>query len=175
MKLLIKMEKRPSKDEYYLEIAKTISQRSPCIRRKYGAVIVKNDTIVSTGYNGPARKVINCFEVGCIKDLKNLPHGTAYEDCPAVHAEENAIINAARNGSSVFGGTLYIAGVDKKGKLVEALPCDRCKRVLINAGIEKVIIRKEDGGINYINTQNWVEEDTKTYLEKLERAKKRNC
>jgi dCMP deaminase len=165
------MEKRPPKDEYYLEIAKAVAQRSPCIRRKYGAVIVKNDAIVSTGYNGPARGVINCFEVGCIKDLRNLPHGMAYEDCPGVHAEENAVVNAARNGSNILGGNLYIAGVDKEGKLVEAIPCLRCRRILINAGIERVVIRKEDGGIKYINTQEWVSEDTKTYLEKLKRIK----
>ena len=165
------MEKRPPKDEYYLEIAKAVAQRSPCIRRKYGAVIVKNDAIVSTGYNGPARKVINCFEVGCIKDLQNLPHGMAYEDCPAVHAEENAVVNAARNGSNILGGTLYIAGVDKEGKLVEATPCLRCRRILINAGIEKVVIKKENGGIKYINVQDWIGEDTKTYLEKLKRIK----
>jgi dCMP deaminase len=165
------MEKRPPKDEYYLEIAKAVAQRSPCIRRKYGAVIVKNDAIVSTGYNGPARKVINCFEVGCIKDLQNLPHGMAYEDCPAVHAEENAVVNAARNGSNILGGTLYIAGVDKEGKLVEAIPCLRCRRILINAGIEKVVIKKENGGIKYINVQDWIGEDTKTYLEKLKRIK----
>jgi dCMP deaminase len=166
------MEKRPPKDEYYLEIAKAVAQRSPCIRRKYGAVIVKNDAIVSTGYNGPARGVINCFEVGCIKDLQNLPHGMAYEDCPGVHAEENAVVNAARNGSNVLGGILYIAGIDREGKLVEATPCLRCRRILINAGIEKVVIRKEDGGIKYINVQNWVSEDTKTYLEKLEKVRK---
>jgi dCMP deaminase len=166
------MEKRPPKDEYYLEIAKAVAQRSPCIRRKYGAVIVKNDAIVSTGYNGPARGVINCFEAGCIKDLQNLPHGMAYEDCPAVHAEENAVVNSARNGSSVLGGILYIAGIDREGKLVEAIPCLRCRRILINAGIEKVVIRKEDGGIKPINTKDWVSEDTKTYLEKIERVKK---
>jgi dCMP deaminase len=165
---------RPPKDEYYLEIAKAVAQRSPCLRRKYGAIIVKNDTLVSTGYNGPARGVVNCLDVGCIKALKNLPHGMAYEDCPAVHAEENAIVNAARNGSNVFGGTLYIVGIDEEGKLVEAIPCPRCKRILINAGIEKVIFRKEDGGIKYINTQDWVSEDTKTYLEKLEKAKRTN-
>jgi dCMP deaminase len=163
---------RPPKDEYYLEIAKAVAQRSPCIRRRYGAVIVKNDAIVSTGYNGPARGVINCFEVGCIKDLQNLPHGMAYEDCPGIHAEENAVVNAARNGSNILDGTLYIAGVDKEGKLVEAIPCLRCRRILINAGIEKVVIRKEDGGIKYINTQDWISEDTKTYLEKLEKIKK---
>ena len=170
---MTKIEKmRPTKEEYYLEIAKSVAQRSPCIRRKYGAVIVKNDAIISTGYNGPARGVINCFEVGCIKDLKNLPHGSAYEDCPGVHAEENAVVNAARNGSNVLGGTLYIAGIDKEGNLVEAIPCSRCKRILINAGIEKVVIRKENGEIKYIFTQDWVGEDTRNYLEKLERVKK---
>jgi dCMP deaminase len=163
---------RPPKDEYYLEIAKTIALRSPCSLRKYGAIIVKNDAIVSTGYNGSARGVINCLDVGCIKEILNLPKGRGYEDCPAVHAEENAVVNAARNGTSVLGGTLYIAGVDKEGKLTEAMPCLRCRRILINAGIERVVIRKEDGGIKYINTQEWIGEDTKTYLEKLEKVKK---
>jgi len=165
------MEKRISKDEYYLEIAKNVSLRSPCLRRKYGAIIVKNDTIVSTGYNGPARGVINCFEVGCIKEKLNLPHGRDYGDCPAVHAEENSVINAARNGTSVLGGTLYLAGLDPKGNLVEAMPCDRCKRVIINAGIEKVVIRKANGGIKYIKVQGWVSEDTEKYLKKLEEAR----
>jgi dCMP deaminase len=166
------MEKRPSKEEYYLEIAKTVAQRSPCIRRKYGSVIIKNDAIISTGYNGPARGVINCFEVGCIKEIKNLPHGMAYEDCPAVHAEENAVVNAARNGSNVLGGTLFISGIDEDGKLVEAMPCTRCKRILINAGIERVVIRTEDGGIKYLNTQEWINEDTKNYLKKLKEERK---
>jgi dCMP deaminase len=166
------MEKRPSKDEYYLEIAKTIALRSPCSLRRYGAIIVKNDAIVSTGYNGSARGVINCLDVGCIKEILNLPKGRGYEDCIGVHAEENCVVNAARNGTSILGGVLYISGIDRKGKLVEAMPCSRCKRILINAGIERVVIRKEDGGIKYINTQDWVSEDTKTYLEKLERVKK---
>lgn len=164
---------RPSKDEYYLEIAKSIALRSPCSRRKYGAIVVKNDTIVSTGYNGSARGVVNCVDVGCIKDELDAPHGEAYEDCPAVHAEENAVINAARNGNSVLGGVLYISGVDKDGKLVEADPCYRCKRVLINAGIERVIIRKADGGIKSVNVSEWVSEDTKSYLEKLEKVKEK--
>jgi dCMP deaminase len=163
---------RPSKDEYYLEIARAIAQRSPCIRRKYGAVVVKNDAIVSTGYNGPARKVINCLEVGCIKEIKNLPHGMAYEDCPAVHAEENAVVNAARNGGNVLGGILYISGIDQEGKLVDAIPCFRCKRILINAGVERVVIRKENGEIKYLDIQDWVKEDTKSYLEKLKKLKK---
>jgi len=88
---------RISKVEYYLEIAKVVSLRSPCLRRKFGAIIVVNDAIVSTGYNGPARGVNNC-ELGCLKDKVDAPHYGGYEWCPAVHAEENAIVNAARNG-----------------------------------------------------------------------------
>jgi len=166
------MKERLSKDEYYLEIAKAVAQRSPCLRRKYGAVIVKNDAIISTGYNGPARGVINCFDIGCIKEIKNLPHGMAYEDCPAVHAEENAVINAARNGTNTLGGLLYISGIDKEGKLVEAIPCFRCKRTLINAGIEKVVMRKANGEIKHLNPQEWISEDTKIYLEKLRKLEK---
>jgi len=167
------MEKRPTKDEYYLEIAKAVALRSTCLRRKYGAIVVKKDTIVSTGYNGPARGVINCLDVGCIKEKLNLPHGAFYEDCTAVHAEENAIVNAARTGASVLGGVLYIAGVDKDGKLVEALPCNRCKRILINAGIERVVIRKPDGSIKYIQVSEWVSEDTNSYLKKFKEAKRK--
>lgn len=166
------MEKRPAKDEYYLEIAKTVALRSTCLRRKYGAIVVKNDAIVATGYNGPARGVVNCLDVGCIKEILNLPHGRSYEDCPAVHAEENCITNASRNGTSVLGGILYISGIDNKGNLVEAEPCFRCKRILINAGIGKVVIRKANGGREYINVQDWVSEDTKNYLEKIERIRK---
>jgi dCMP deaminase len=105
--------------------------------------------------------------------LLNLPKGRGYEDCPAVHAEENAVVNAARNGTSVLGGTLYIAGVDKEGKLVEAMPCLRCRRILINAGIERVVIRKEDGGIKYINTQEWIKRRHKNLFRKVGENKKR--
>lgn len=166
------MEKRPSKDEYYLEIAKSIALRSPCSLRRYGAIIIRNDAIISTGYNGSARGVINCLDVGCIKEELNLPKGRGYEDCLAVHAEENAVINAARSGTNVLGGILYISGIDKNGNLVEADPCYRCKRILINAGIEKVVIRRADGGIKHINVSEWISEDTKNYLEKLEKIKK---
>ncbi|MFH7880695.1 MAG: dCMP deaminase family protein [Candidatus Aenigmatarchaeota archaeon] len=162
---------RPSKDEYYLEIAKAVSKRSTCLRRKYGSVVVVNDCIVSTGYNGTARGVINCLEVGCIKDILNLPHGTGYDYCPAVHAEENAIVNAARNGNKVAGGTLYIYGEDAKtGEVVEALPCNRCKRILINAGIEKVVIKTKDG-YRIIETKEWVKEDSENYVKMIEKVK----
>lgn len=165
---------RLPKKNYYLEIAKSVSKRSPCVRRQYGAVIVKNDTIVSTGYNGSARGVINCFEVGCVKEILNLPHGKAYEDCPAVHAEENAIINAARHGAHILGGILYISGQNGQGNLVEAIPCDRCKRAIINAGIEKVICLTKEGKEKEILVKDWIEEDTAKYLEKIKKAKNEN-
>ena len=163
---------RPKKEIYYLEIAKSVSLRSPCIRRKYGAIIVKDDVIVSAGYNGTARGVVNCFEVGCLKDVLNLPHNKSYEECPAVHAEENAIINAARSGNSVLGGTLFIAGFDKEGNLAEAIPCDRCKRAIINAGIEKVVILKSNGEAKKIDVRNWVTADSNKYLKNLKSALK---
>lgn len=163
----MKIDTRPSKDEYYLEIARAVSLRSPCIRRKFGAIIVREDTIVSAGYNGPARGVVNCLEVGCIKDELNLPHYSGYELCPAVHAEENCVVNAARHGASVLGGTLYLYGTNPDGSIAEARPCDRCKRILINAGIQRVVIKKQDGKIEKIDVSDWVREDTELYKKRL--------
>ncbi len=163
--------KRIPKDLYYLNIAKSVSQRSGCLRRKFGAIIVVNDAIVSTGYNGPARGVVNCEEVGCLKNMVNAPHWGAYDYCPAVHAEENAVINAARNGTSVLGGTLYIYGETADGKPTPSHPCDRCKRVLINAGIERVVTDDENGNLLYYDVKEWVKEDTENYKKRLEEAK----
>jgi len=164
---------RISKEEYYLEIAKAVALRSPCLRRKYGAIIVKNDAIVSTGYNGPARGSTNCEEVGCIKEILNLPHYSGYDYCPAVHAEENAVINAARNGNSVIDGTLYLYGIDvKTNKPVAGMPCPRCKRVLINAGIKEVVTIDESGNITKYDVRNWIEEDKDNYLKIVEMSKK---
>jgi len=156
---------RPSKDEYYLEIAKVVAKRSPCLRRHYGAIIIKDDAIVSTGYNGPARGSVNCFEIGCIKDLLNLPHYAGYDYCPAVHAEENCVSNAARNGTSVFGGVMYLYGIDAKtNKPIEGMPCPRCKRLIINAGIKEVVTLDKDGNIRHYSTKDWIEEDKQTYI-----------
>ncbi len=163
---------RPSKDRYYLNIAKVVGQRSTCLRRKFGAVIVVDDAIVSTGYNGPARGVVNCEEVGCAKDLANIPSYQGYDICPAVHAEENAVINAARIGTKVLGGTLYIVGQSPDGKPVPSHPCDRCKRVLINAGIEKVVTEDENGNIIVFNVRDWVKYDTEKYKKLVEDLKK---
>jgi len=159
---------RIEKEKYYLNIAKSVALRSPCLRRKYGAIIVKNDSIVSTGYNGPARGSTNCEEVGCIKDKLNLPHYSAYDYCPAVHAEENSIINAARNGVSVLGGTLYLYGIDvKTGKTVEGMPCPRCKRVLVNAGIKYVITTDDNWRIIRYKVEDWAIEDKSKYINLL--------
>jgi dCMP deaminase len=163
---------RISKDEYYLEIAKSVSKRSTCLRKRYGAIIVKNDAIVSTGYNGTARGVINCYEIGCIKDVLNLPHGSNYDLCPAVHAEENAVVNAARNGANTLDGILYIYGEDvKTNSIVEAAPCNRCKRIIINAGIKEVVIKTESG-IKRLEVKDWIKDDTENYVKTFENAKK---
>lgn len=155
---------RPDKPYYYLGIAKAVSKRSPCLRRKFGAVIVVDDSIVSTGYNGPARGVVNCEEVGCIKDIKGIPHYEGYDVCPAVHAEENAVINAARTGAKILDGDLYIYGETPEGKPTPSHPCDRCKRVLINAGINDVVTMNTEGDIVVYEVKKWVDEDTKKYL-----------
>ena len=165
---------RLSKDEYYLNIAKAVSARSPCIRRQFGAIIVKNDAVISTGYNGPARGVVNCMDVGCIKNELDLPPYTGYDYCPGVHAEENALLNAARHGSSVLDGTLYLYGQRFNGdSLTEGRPCDRCKRAIINAGIKKVVTKSVDGVIHKYKVSEWVKEDTENYLKKLEKAKEK--
>lgn len=128
---------RISKTEYYLEIAKTVAKRSTCIRRQYGAVLVKNDEIISTGYNGSPRGKDNCCDLKeCWRESNNIPHGEQYEKCVSVHAEQNAIISASRN--EMIGSTLYLAGFEN-GKLITATPCTICERMIINAGIRKII------------------------------------
>ncbi|MDI6825665.1 MAG: dCMP deaminase family protein [Candidatus Aenigmarchaeota archaeon] len=167
------INQRISKDEYYLQIARTVAQRSPCIRRQFGAIIVKDDVIVSTGYNGPARGVINCTEIGCLKDEMNLPHYSGYEHCPAVHSEENCILNAARHGANVLNGTMFICGQNFKDKsITESKPCERCKRAIINAGIREVLTMDKNGKITRYEVKDWVEEDSKTYIDKLREIKK---
>lgn len=135
---------RPEKDMYYLSIAKEVSNRSTCLRRHYGAVIVNNDAIVSTGYNGAPRGEENCIDRGmCIRKSMNIPHGERYEMCRAVHAEQNAIIEAPR--SSMIGATIYISGSDAEtGADVDAHPCMICKRMLKNAGIKYLCIKIEN-------------------------------
>ena len=154
---------RLSKDEYYLQIAHATSRRSTCLRRRFGAIIVQNDVIVSSGYNGSARGVVNCDRVGCLKDKLNIPHYEGYDHCIGVHAEENAVINAARSGNCTLHGVMYIFGEDvKTNEEIEPRPCSRCRRVLINAGIAEIVIKKQR--IVHIKTKDWVTEDTESYI-----------
>lgn len=134
--------KRIDKDNYYLDIAEAASERATCLRKKWGAVIVKNDEIISTGYNGAPRGRKNCIDIGrCIRDELKVPRGERYELCRSVHAEQNAIISAARK--DMIGATLYEVGKDSKtGEYVkDAMPCAMCKRVIINSGITKMVFR----------------------------------
>ena len=136
--------KRPSKDEYYLNIAEAVSARSTCLRRKYGAVIVKDDEIISTGYNGAPRGEKNCSDTGyCYREQKGIPHGERYEACCGVHAEMNAIISASRR--EMIGAILYLAGQEADGSPVaEIKPCGICEKLIKNAGIIAVVTRKTD-------------------------------
>lgn len=135
---------RKSKDEYYLDIAKVVSERGTCLRRNYGAVIVKNDEIISTGYTGAPRGEKNCCDTGiCERERLNIPSGCNYELCKSVHAEMNAIISASRQ--EMLGATLYLYGFDAKtGKSIDAKPCTICSRLIKNAGIENIICSKEE-------------------------------
>lgn len=131
---------RPSKYEYYLKIADAVSERSTCLRRRYGAVIVANDEIISTGYNGAPRDIENCIDCGkCWREEHNIPSGTMYEKCVAVHAEANAIISAARR--DMLGGYLFLSGRDATtGELIDnPMPCLLCARLILNSGLEAVI------------------------------------
>lgn len=140
------MEKRINKAEYYLNIAKDVCKRGTCLRRNYGAVIVKNDEIIATGYTGAPRMRKNCCEIGtCVRQKLNVPRGERYELCRSVHAEMNAIISAARK--DMIGATLYLYGEDAEtGSPVRSpAPCAMCKRMIINSGIEKIVTFGEIG------------------------------
>ena len=129
---------RPSKNDYYYGIAKQVAQRSTCLRRHYGAVMVKNDEIISTGYNGAARGVENCCDMGvCWREAHGIPHGEQYEKCVAVHAEQNAIISASRQ--EMLGATMYLYGEEADGTEIEAKPCLICERMIKNAGIAALV------------------------------------
>jgi dCMP deaminase len=161
---------RPDKTKYFLDIAISVAARSTCLRRKFGAVIVNGNTIVGTGYNGNAKDVINCYEVGCIKDVMAAPSNRAYDLCPAVHAEENAIINSSRNDR--IGATLYLAGLNADGQYTRAFPCQRCKRKIINSEINEVILLDEDGQSVRIDVKDFVQEDTAWYVKEISKARK---
>ena len=151
---------RISKENYYLDIAQTVAERSTCLRKMYGAIIVKNDVIVSTGYNGAPRGRKNCSDINyCMRDKLNIPRGERYELCRSVHAEANAIIAAARE--RMLGATIYMVCVDpNSGEIVGGTSsCMMCKRQIINAGISTVIIRDTDTEYRIINVEDWIEND----------------
>lgn len=130
---------RKNKHDYYLDIAREVAARSTCLRRQYGAVIVKNDELLATGYNGSPRGEANCCDVGkCWREAHDIPHGERYEACVSVHAEMNAIISASRK--DMIGSTLYLVGLEN-GEEIDAKPCDICRRLICNAGIEEVVTR----------------------------------
>jgi dCMP deaminase len=152
--------KRPSKDDYYLDIALAVSRRGTCLRRRFGAVIVNDDEIVSTGYVGAPRGTKNCMDIGeCPRQKAKIPPGERYELCRSVHAEANAIISASRR--RMIDGKIYLAGQDLENNeaLVEAHPCKMCKRMIINAGIIEVITRTAEGGTKRWLVEDWVKND----------------
>ncbi len=151
--------KRPSKDQYYLKIAREISKRSTCFRARSAAIIVKDDVIVATGYIGAPRKTKDCLERGfCIRDELNIPHGRQYELCRSVHSEQNAIINAARSGANVLGGDMYLYGEKPDGEKFDALPCFICKKMIINAGIDRFIGSTADGSYKVFYIKDWIKD-----------------
>lgn len=153
---------RIDKNNYYLGIAEAVLERATCIRRNYGSVIVKNDEIVSTGYNGAPRGRENCSDLGyCAREKLAIKQGENYELCRSVHSEQNAIISAPRK--DMIGATLYMVGKDfKTGQVLSHIDsCIMCKRVVINSGIEKVIVKdiNDDCGYKIINVSDWIGHD----------------
>jgi dCMP deaminase len=152
--------KRIDKNNYYLDMAESALERSTCLRRKWGAVIVKDDEIISTGYNGAPRGRKNCIDLGtCVREELNVPRGERYELCRSVHAEQNAIISASRK--DMIGATLYEVGIDAKtGKYVEkSMPCALCKRFIINSGIKKMIFRDTKTKYREIDVEDLINND----------------
>jgi len=166
------MKKRPSWDEYWLKVAKVISERGTCLRRNFGAVIVKDNIHKSDGYCGAPRGTPNCCDLEkCVREELKIPSGQRYELCRSVHAEMNAIINAARVGANIIDGTLYLYGENAKdGSIINAEPCRLCKRVIINAGLKDVIVRKKDGIARY-DVKKWVDEEKKDPFKDLYKEK----
>ena len=151
---------RISKENYYLDIAETVLERATCLRRIYGAIIVKNDEIISTGYNGAPRGRANCVDMGyCSREAMKVPRGERYELCRSVHAEANAIISASRR--DMVGSTLYLVGKDaQSGELLgDATSCAMCRRQVINAGISRVIIRQTKTDYQVVDVSDWVHQE----------------
>ena len=154
------MDARTSKENYYLDIADAVLERSTCLRRKYGAIIVRNDEIISTGYNGAPRGRRNCTDLGrCAREEMKITRGERYELCRSVHAEANAIISAARR--DMLDATLYLVGRDAKtGEILnDTTPCSMCRRIIINSGIQKIICRVGENKFSVTNVRDWIFDD----------------
>jgi len=153
---------RPSKDQYYLDLAKSVCKRATCTKVEMGAVIIKEDQVISTGYNGAPRGTKSSQEHGfCLRKQLGIPSGHRYEICRSVHAEQNAIINAAPAGTSLLGGDIYIYGKiegDDKAETLDAFPCFICKKMIINCGLKRVICSLKGGGYKVFHVDKWVEE-----------------
>ena len=151
---------RISKENYYLDIAETVLERATCLRRIYGAIIVKNDEIISTGYNGAPRGRANCVDMGyCSREAMKVPRGERYELCRSVHAEANAIISASRR--DMAGGTIYLVGRNAATRelLNDATSCLMCRRMIINAGLDRVVIRRTETEFEVVPVEAWIAED----------------
>ena len=149
---------RPDNDEYFMEMAFLVSKRSTCLRRRVGAVIVRDKHVISTGYNGPPRGTKHCEELGCIRQQMNIPSGTRHELCRGVHAEQNAITQAAYFGTSVANATIYTT----------TFPCSMCAKILINAGITEVVYA--DGYVDDLSKKLFAETNIKVREYKLDKA-----
>jgi dCMP deaminase len=166
---------RIPKKQYYLQIAEEVSKRATCMSAHFGALIVKDDQIISTGYNGAPRMTKDCYEIGfCLRRKLQIPSGTKYELCRSVHAEQNAIINAARAGVSLMNADLYLYGervMEGQTGLLKAYPCFICKKMVLNAGIKRVFANDEKGELIEYSVEEWTEawaqndmiEDTQQY------------
>ncbi len=151
---------RRDKINYYLDLAEVVSNRGTCLRRRYGAVIVKNDEVISTGYVGAPRGRKNCIDLGtCVRVQLNIPRGERYELCRSVHAEANAIISAPRD--KMIGSALFLCGLemDTDEYIRNSSCCSMCKRMVINAGIEKVYIRDSKDEYRVVEVQEWIDND----------------
>jgi len=142
-------QKRPDWDEYFLDIAKAVCERATCLRRRYGAIIVKDNIIISTGYNGAPKGEANCIDTGlCERERLHIPKGQNYELCVAVHAEQNAIINA--DPIKMQGAKIYVVGFNQDGSLASGKPCLLCRRMIRNAEIAEAVYLEADGSITKI-------------------------
>ena len=157
---------RKDKVNYYLDIAEAVCERSTCMRRKFGAIVVKHDEIISTGYNGAPRGRANCSDLDfCYREKMQVPRGQRYELCRSVHAEANAIISASR--ADLMGSALYLACHDAKTNQLDGAvePCSMCKRLILNAGIETVYVRDNAENYTVIDTAAWIENDDSLRME----------